>query len=72
MEQLSPGYACKLELADGEAIVLLKAADEGSVAGYEAETDGDVAVVRLNASGSVVDSFVTGGNDIAYKGKNLR
>jgi len=72
MEKLSTGYACKLELSDGEAIVLLKAADEGSIAGYEAETNGDVAVVRLDASGGVVDSFVTGGTDITYKGEKLR
>jgi len=72
MEKLSAGYACKIELTDGKAIVLLRSTEGKSLAGFEAETDGDAAVVRLDASGKVIDSFVTGGDSIVYKGKTLR
>ena len=58
------GYACKLKLSDGEAIILLRTVDGENLAGYGVETDGDVGVIRFNNSGKVVDSFVTGGNKV--------
>jgi hypothetical protein len=72
VEKLPAGYACKIALADGEAIVLLRTVEGEPLAGYEAETDGDVAVVRLDASGKLVDSFVTGGTEVIYRGKIVR
>lgn len=67
MEKLPAGYACRITLTDGEAIVLLRTVEEEPLAGYEAEADGDVAAVRLDTYGKVVDSFVTGGNEVTYQ-----
>ena len=72
MERLTTGYACRIALADGEAIVLLRAVEGKSLTGYEAETDGDVAAVRLDSSGKVVASFITRGTMVTYRGKSLR
>jgi hypothetical protein len=71
IERLSAGYACRIALTDGEAIVLLRATEAESLGGYEAETDGDVAAVRLDTSGKVANSFVTGGTSITYRGEVL-
>ncbi len=72
IEKMPAGYACRLGLADGEAIVLLRTVEGESLTGYEAEADGDVAVVRVDSSGKVVDSFITGGSAIAYRGTSIR
>jgi len=72
MERLPAGYVCKIALADGEAIVLLRTAEGESLTGYSVETDGDVAAVCLDVSGRVVDSFVTGGTKVNYRGQSLR
>jgi len=72
VEKLPAGYACKIALADGEAIVLLRTVEGEPLAGYEAETDGDVAAVRLDASGEIAHSFVTGGTEVTYRGQSLR
>ena len=72
IERLPAGYACRLGLADGEAIVLLRTVEGESLKGYGAESDGDVAVVRVDNSGKVVDHFITGGNEVVYRGKSIR
>jgi hypothetical protein len=71
MEKLEAGYACKIKLTDGMALVLLRSA-EGPLSGYEVATEGDIAAVRLNKSGEVVDSFVNGENTISYQDKSLQ
>lgn len=71
IKKLSAGYACRIELADGEAIVLLRTVAGQSLAGYEAETDGDVAVIRFSAAGKVADSFVTGGSTVTYQNEKV-
>ncbi len=69
MEELPAGYACKIALADGEAIVLLKTSEGETLEGYETGTDGDVAVIRLNTTGEVVNHFIAGGTKVTYRGK---
>ena len=71
IEQLPNGYACKIALVDGDAVVLLRRVEGDSLVGYDAQTDGDVAVVRLDASGKPVDSFVSGGTQITYQGDKV-
>jgi len=71
IEKIPAGYACKITLVDGEAVVLLRTVENNPLAGYDVQTDGDVAVVRLNTSGILVDSFITGGNQITYQGERV-
>jgi hypothetical protein len=66
------GYSCRIGLADGEAIVLLRTVEGESLKGYGAETDGDVAVVRVDSSGKAVDSFTNGGKEVVYRGMSIR
>jgi hypothetical protein len=72
VERVSAGYACRIALADGEAIVLLRAVEGETLAGYEAETDGDVTAVRLDGSGNAIDFFATGGAKVSYRGEAFR
>ena len=72
IEKTPAGYACRITLAEGEAIILLRTVEGESLTGYEAEADGDVAVVRVDISGKVVDSFITGGSKVAYRGTSIR
>jgi len=69
IERLPNGYACKIALVDGEAVVLLGRVEGDSLVGYGVQTDGDVAAVRLDIAGKLVNSFVTGGMQIIYRGK---
>ncbi len=71
IEKLPAGYACKITLVDGEALVLLRTIEGGSLMEYGVQTDGDVAVVRLDASGKPVNSFITGGTQVTYRGEKL-
>lgn len=72
MEKLSNGYACKIALEDGVAIVLLRTSAEGQLAGYETATNGALAVVRLDSANEVIEHFAAGENAISYRSKNLR
>ncbi len=64
IEEVAAGYACRIALTDGDAIVLLRTREDRTLDGYGVETDGDLAVIRLDAQGNLVDSFVTGGDRV--------
>ena len=72
MEKLPAGYACKIALPDGEAIVLLKTSETETLAGYDVTTDGHVAAVRCDASGKAMSHFMVGGTQVTYRGESLR
>ena len=66
MKRVTAGYACKIKLRDGQAIVLLRKGEEKPLIGYEFTTDGDVAALRLDNSGNLVNSFISDGNEISH------
>jgi len=72
MEKLSAGYVCKIALVDGTATVLLRVLPGESLTGYGVATDGDVAVVRCNASGEVASHFMVGGTKVTHGDEALR
>ncbi len=62
--------AVRAALPEGEAIILLRT-DRGEMSALGVVSDADVAVVVLDAQGRPTESFVYGGDSIAYDGHVL-
>jgi len=61
LKPIPGGYALEADLADGRAIILLRAADSGSLSYGGRSADADVAAVRLDKAGKPVAHLAAAG-----------
>jgi len=64
LEEIDGGYALTAKLADGSALVLLRARDKGAIAHSGHRADADLAAVRFDANGKALANLRAVGPEV--------
>ncbi|MEA3399760.1 MAG: DUF4962 domain-containing protein [Armatimonadota bacterium] len=63
-------HAIRAALPEGEVIILWRTGG-GELSAMDVSTDADVAAVKLDANGAVVEGWLHGGEALAYRGEDV-